>query len=279
MKKIIQVNWKGITLFEQKQEDFISLTDIAKYKNIDFPADVVKNWLRTRNTIEYLWIWEKINNPNFKLVDFDQFRENAWSNSFVMTPTKWIENTKAIWIISKPWKTWWTFAHKDIAFKFASWISPEFELYVIKEFQRLKQEEEQRKIEWWDIKRTIASINYKIQTDAIQKHLIPTLSEFKQKFAYANEADLLNLVIWWKTAKIWENENPELAKNWNMRDYTNVIDLVILANLENFNAEFIKKWLSKEERFEKLLEIAKTQKQALLHKNNESNIKKLESWE
>ncbi|MDD4151314.1 MAG: KilA-N domain-containing protein [Candidatus Gracilibacteria bacterium] len=279
MKKIIQVNGKGITLFEQKQEDFISLTDIAKYKNIDFPADVVKNWLRTRNTIEYLGIWEKINNPNFKLVDFDQFRENAGSNSFVMTPTKWIENTKAIGIISKPGKTGGTFAHKDIAFKFASWISPEFELYVIKEFQRLKQEEEQRKIEGWDIKRTIASINYKIQTDAIQKHLIPTLSEFKQKFAYANEADLLNLVIWGKTAKIWENENPELAKNGNMRDYTNVIDLVILANLENFNAEFIKKGLSKEERFEKLLEIAKTQKQALLHKNNESNIKKLESGE
>jgi hypothetical protein len=272
MQKIIKVQWVEIVLFEQKEEDYISLTDIAKQKNSDFPADVIKNWMRNRGTIEFLWIWEQINNEIFKLVEFDQFRNLAWSNSFVLSPQKWIESTNAIWIISKSWRNGWTFAHKDIAFEFASWISPEFKLYLIKEFQRLKNEENERRVLWWDTKRVIASINYKIQTDAIKAYLIPTLSEFKQKYTYADEADLINLVIFWKTASMWETENPELARKWNMRDYANVVELVVLSNLESFNADFIRQWLSKEARFVKLSEIAKMQMTSLL---KGSQIKKL----
>ncbi|MDD2516475.1 MAG: KilA-N domain-containing protein [Candidatus Gracilibacteria bacterium] len=278
MKKTILVQGKEMVLFEQKkEEDYISLTDIAKYKNAEFPADVVKNWLRTRSTIEFIGIWEKINNAHFKLVEFDQFKNNAGSNSFVLSPQKWIEKTNAIGIISKSGRYGGTFAHKDIALEFASWISQEFKLYIIKEFQRLKQKEKQKKLEGWETKRLIASMNYKIQTDAIQEYLIPTLSEFKQKFAYADEADLINIVIFGKTAKMWEDENPELAKKGNMRDYANVIDLVVLANLENFNADFIKQGVTKEERFERLSQIAKTQKQSLLYINNGKNLKKLEN--
>jgi hypothetical protein len=264
MKKIIKVNWSEIVLFEQKEEDYISLTDIAKKKNKEFPADIIKNWLKTKNTIEFLWLWERINNPSFKLVEFDQFKNEAWSNAFVLSPQKWIEKTNAIWIISKSWRYWWTYAHKDIAFEFASWISVEFKYYLIKEFQRLKDEENERKLLWWDIKRNLAKINYRLQTDAIQTHIIPTLSEFKKQYVYSDEADLLNIIIFWKTAKDWEVENPELAKSWNIRDYAWVIDLSILSNLESFNSEFIKEWLSKEDRFERLSEIAKNQKISML---------------
>lgn len=267
MKKIIKVNWNEIVLFEQKEEDYISLTDIAKKKNEEFPADVIKNWLKTKNTIEFLWLWERINNENFKLVEFDQFKNEAWSNAFVLSPQKWIETTNAIWIISKSWRYGWTYAHKDIAFEFASWISAEFKYYLIKEFQRLKDEENERKLLWWDIKRNLAKINYRLQTDAIQLHLIPTLSEFKQRFAYSEEADLLNIIVFWKTAKEWELENPELAKTENMRDSASIIDISIISNLESFNSEFIKQWLSKEERFERLSEIAKSQRISMLKVN------------
>lgn len=270
MKKIIKVNWNEIVLFEQKEEDYISLTDIAKKKNEEFPADVIKNWLKTKNTIEFLWLWERINNENFKLVEFDQFKNEAWSNAFVLSPQKWIETTNAIWIISKSWRYGWTYAHKDIAFEFASWISAEFKYYLIKEFQRLKDEENERKLLWWDIKRNLAKINYRLQTDAIQLHLMPTLSEFRKQYAYSDEADLLNIIVFWKTAKQWVNENPDLAKNWNIRDYAWVIDLSIISNLESFNSEFIKQKLSKEERFERLSEIAKSQRISMLKVNLEN---------
>lgn len=265
MKKVIKVNWNEIILFEQKEEDYISITDIAKKKNEEFPADVIKNWLKTKNTIEFLWLWERINNENFKLVEFDQFKNEAWSNSFVLSPQKWIETTNAIWIISKSWRYGWTYAHKDIAFEFASWISAEFKYYLIKEFQRLKDEENERRLLWWDIKRNLAKINYRVQTDAIKDYLIPTLPEFKKKYnQYASEADLLNLIVFWKTAKEWGKENPELAKNWNIRDYAWVIDLSILSNLESFNSEYIKQWLTKEERFERLSQITKSQRISML---------------
>jgi len=274
-KQILKVNWNEIVLFQQNEKDFISLTDIAKRKNSEFPADVIKNWLRNKFTLEFIWTWEKINNIDFKLVEFDQFKSEAWSNAFVMTPKKWIESTNAIWIISKSWKYGWTFAHKDIALEFASWISPEFKLYIIKEFQRLKEEEKRRELSGWDIKRSIASVNYKIQTDSIKLNLIPTISEFEQKYAYANEADLINLIIFWKTAKMWEEENPELAKNWNMRDYADVIELIILSNLESFNADYLEQWLTRKERFEKLSKIAQTQKQSLLSDKKLINFKKI----
>ena len=271
VKKIIQAKWTNIVLFEQNEEDFISLTDIARYINSEDPRFVIQNWMRTKFTIEFLWNWEKLNNPDFKRVEFDTFKNEAGSNAFVMTPKKWIENTNAIWIVSKSWRYGWTYAHKDIALEFASWISPEFKLYIIKEFQRLKQEEQEKQRLGWDVKRAIASMNYKIQTDAIQEHLIPTLSEFKQKYAYADEADLINIVVYGQTAKEWRHNNPELAQKWNIRDYSNVIDLVIIANLENINAELIKKWLSKEERFTQLSEIAQSQKKSLRQAYDNNN--------
>lgn len=273
-KQILKVEWNEIVLFQQNERDFISLTDIARYK-WDKPDLIIQNWIRTHNAIEFLWTWERLNNPNFNPFTFEGFKTKTWEGSFVMTPKKWIESTNAIWIISKSWRYGWTFAHKDIALKFASWISPEFELYIIKEFQRLKEEEKRRELSGWDIKRSIASVNYKIQTDSIKFNLIPTISEFEQKYAYANEADLINLIIFWKTAKMWEDENPELAKNWNMRDYADVIELIILSNLESFNADYIEQWLSRKERFEKLWKIAQTQKQSLLSDKKLINFKKI----
>jgi hypothetical protein len=271
MKKVINVNWVEIVLFEQKEEDYISLTDIAKYKDKGKTWLVISHWLSTKFTIEYMWIWEKINNPNFNVTEFGNIKNQAWSNAFILSSSNWIEKTNAIWIISKAWRYGWTYAHKDIAFEFASWISPEFKLYIIKEFQRLKNEENERKLLWWDIKRNLAKINYRLQTDAIQSYLIPTLREFKQKFAYSDEADLLNLIIFWKTAKQWEIENPELAKNWNIRDEADIIEISILSNLESFNSEFIKQGLNKEERFEKLSEIAKSQRNSMLKITKDNN--------
>lgn len=272
MTKLINVLGTKIVLQEQNDFDFISLTDIAKYKS-DKPDLVIQNWIRTHNTIDYLWKWEVLHNPNFNPFIFEGFKSEAWENAFIMTPKKWIENTKAIWIISKPWRYGWTFAHKDIAFKFASWISVEFELYIIKEFQRLKEEELERKNLGWDVKREIAKINYKIQTDAIKDILIPTLWELKKKFIYADEADLLNILVFWKTAKMWRDENKD--EKWNIRDFANVYELVILSNLENFNAELIRKWLSQEERYEILYEIVQNQRKSLI----DDNIKKLEKFE
>ena len=275
MKKIIKVQGVDIVLFEKKDEDYISLTDMVR--NIDNWLSLIEKWMRNKNTIEFLGVWEEVNNPDFNSPEFEGIKNEAWSNRFVLSVKQWIEKTNGIWIVAKSWRYGGTYAHKDIAFEFASWISPQFKYYLIKEFQRLKEEENEKKSLWWDTKRTIAKMNYQIQTDAIQSHLLPTLPDFSKKYAYANEADILNLIIWWKTAKLWVDENPELAKSWNMRDYSNVIDLVILANLENFNAEFMKQWISREERILKMTEIAKTQKQALLKTYNAKNIKKLES--
>jgi len=277
MKKTIQAKWVDIVLYTKNESDYISLTDIARYKNAEHPADVVKNRLRTRNTIEFLGIWEQINNVDFKLVEFDQFKDEAWSNAFVMTPQKRIRETNAIWFISKSWRWWGTYAHKDIAFKFASWISPEFELYIIKDYQRLKQVEEYKQAVWRDAKRMIASMNYKIQTDAIETFLIPSLTDFQQKYAYANEADMLNLIVRWQTAKERREKEPELAKKSNMRDHAHVVDLVILANLESFNAKYIEEGLAKDERYEILAQIAITQKKSLLEQYAHlEDIKKLE---
>lgn len=204
--KQIKINVQGteIAIYTIAQKDYISLTDIAKYRNSGAPADVVKNWLRSRSTIEFLGLWEKLNNPDFKLVEFDQFRNDAGSNYFVLSPKKWIDSTKAIGITSKSGKYGGTFAHQDIAFEFASWISAEFKLYILKEFQRLKQEEiEQNRLEW-NVSRTIAKVNYVIHTDAVKAHLIPEdISKHKRKFIYADEADLLNIALFGMTAMEW----------------------------------------------------------------------------
>lgn len=270
MKKIIAQGLQIYT-FQQNENDFISLTDMARYKNADEPKDVVKNWMRNYSTIEFLGIWEQINNPNFKGVEFDAFKSASGANSFVLSPQKWIEKTNAIGLISRSGNGGGTFAHKDIAFEFASWISAEFKLYLIKEFQRLKIEENERLVLGWDAKRMLTKINYRIHTDAIWENLIPReISKVQANIIFANEADVLNKALFGMTAKEWRDKNPKLAGN--IRDYSDVTQLVCLANLESLNAEFIRQGLSTSEKLLKLNEIAIIQMRSLL---GNSSIKKL----
>ena len=237
------------------EDDFISLTDIARTKNSDAPKDVIKNWLRNKNTIEFLGLWEKINNPDFKGVEFDSFRSEAGLNSFTLSPSQWCERTKAMGIKTKSGRYGGTYAHKDIAFEFASWISAEFKLFLIKEFQRLKEEEIQKQQIGWDIKRTIVKMNYHIHTDAIKNNLIPpVITKNKINFIYATEADLLNVALFGMTAKQWQEKNSD--KKGNIRDYATAEQLVVLANLETLNAEYIKQGLEPKERLKRLNETA-----------------------
>lgn len=243
-----------------EQDDYISLTDIAKVKDSDNPRYIIQNWMRNRNTIEFLGVWETLYNPNFNRVEFDAFRSQAGLNSFVMTPQKWIDATAAIGIISKAGRYGGTYAHKEIAFEFASWISVEFKLYLVKEFERLKAEEMRRF--GWDIKRNLAKINYRIHTDAIKENLIPPeLSAKQTSLVYASEADVLNMALFGMTAKEWRDSHPELKGN--IRDYANVSQLVCLANLENLNAVFISEGLPQAERLARLNAIAISQMQVL----------------
>ena len=229
------------------QSDYISLTDIARHRNPDEPKDVVKNWMRVRSTVEFLGLWEQLNNPNFKGVEFDSFKKEAGSNAFTLSPEKWIKTTNAIGIISKRGKNGGTFAHKDIAFEFASWISPEFKLYIIQDYQRLKEEESYKYSLDWNVKRVLSKANYHIHTDAIKENLIPPeLSKVKQSFVYAGEADLLNVALFGKTARMWRNENPE--KKGNIRDYATIDQLLVLSNMENLNAYLIKEGITQNER-------------------------------
>jgi len=269
--KKVEVLGTEIAIHQQQKEDYISLTDIAKYKNPEHPADVIKNWTRSKDTIEFLGLWERINNPEFKLVEFDQFRNQAGSNSFVLSPQKWIETTNAIGIASKSGKSGGTFAHKDIAFEFASWISTEFRLFLIKEFQRLQEDENNRKQLGWDIKRNLARINYRIHTDAIQKNLIPArVTKEQENSIYASEADVLNVALFGMTAKEWREGNKD--KKGSIRDYANVAQLVCLSNLENLNALFINENVSQPKRLVKLNEIAIQQMRLLIE---DRNVKKL----
>ena len=234
------------------EDDYISLTDIAKHRNPEFPADVVKNWMRLRSTLEFLGLWEELNNPNFNVVDFDQFKNDAGSNAFVMSPQKWIKSTNAIGIVSKSGRYGGgAFAHKDIAFEFASWLSPEFKLYIIKDYQRLKEDEGHRLALDWNVKRILVSANYKIHTDAIKENLIPPeLSKQQQGYVYADEADLLNVVLFGKTAKQWCTENPGVKGN--IRDYATIEQLLVLTNLENLNAYLVNQGTPQPERVKKL---------------------------
>ena len=249
----IKVKGTEITLYTQKEEDYICITDIARYKNPEQTDNLIRNWIRNRNTIEFLGIWELLNNPDFKPVEFDGFRKQAGLNSFTLTPKQWIEKTNAIGIVSKAGRYGGTYAHKDIAFEFAAWISVEFKLYLIKEFQRLKEEE--RKQLGWDIRRNLAKINYRIHTDAIKENLIPPdLSAQQVNFVYASEADVLNMALFGKTAAQWRDENPD--EKGNIRDFANAAQLVCLANLENLNALFINDGLEQKERLQRLNKIA-----------------------
>ena len=253
----IEVQGTSIAVFQSQTDDYISLTDIAKSKENDSrAADVIKNWMRNRGTIEFIGTWEQLHNPNFKVVEFDHFKMNAGLTSFVLSPGKWIERTGAIGIIVKKGRYGGTYAHKDIALEFCSAVSPIFKLYLIKEFQRLK-EKGQGQLEW-NVKRQLTKINYRIHTDAIKENLIPVaLNKQQISFVYASEADVLNMALFGKTAKAWRDENPD--KKGNILDYDNVSQLVCLANLENLNAVFIAEGLSQLERLTRLNQIAISQ--------------------
>lgn len=249
----IKVLEKEIKLYTVKDEDYISLTDMARYKDSERTDYIIQNWLRNRNTIEFLGIWEHLNNSGFNPIEFDGIRKQAGLNSFVLTAKRWIEATNAIGIISKAGRYGGTYAYKDIAFEFASWISVEFKLYLIKEFQRLKEEE--RKTLGWDIRRNLAKINYRIHTDAVKRHLIPPALDKKQtSLVYASEADVLNLALFGLTAAQWREANPE--KKGNIRDDADVTQLVCLSNLENLNALFIAEGMPQSQRLERLNQIA-----------------------
>jgi len=256
------VKGTDIAILVYLEQDYISLTDIARHKNAGFTDDLIRNWLRNRNTIEFLGIWESLNNPGFNSVEFDGFRKTAGLNSFALTPRQWIEKTGAVGILSKPGRYGGTFAHKDIAFEFATWISVEFKLYLIKEFQRLKEDENSRLSLAWNLNRTLSKLNYRIHTDAIQAHLIPAaVTPAQAAVTYATEADLLNVALFGRTAKQWRNANPGL--DGNMRDHATVEQLLVLANLEGMNAELIHMKLSQGERIKRLNQIAIRQMQML----------------
>ena len=265
-KNVIEVRGAAITIVSQKEQDFISLTDIARFKSADRFDDLIRNWLRNRNTVEFLGVWERLNNPSFNPVEFDGIRIQAGLNSFTLTPKQWIEKTRAIGIVSSAGRYGGTFAHKDIAFEFASWISVEFRLYLIKEFQRLKEDENRRLSLAWNLNRTLSKLNYRIHTDAVKAHLIPPeVTPAQAAITYATEADLLNVALFGQTARQWRDANPKLEGN--VRDYAGVEQLLVLANMEGMNAEFIHMGLPQGERLKQLNQIAIRQLQVLTSSN------------
>ena len=271
-----QISAKGFSIqvyTEDFKNDYISLTDIAKYKNTDDPRFVIQNWMRNRNTLEFIGLWEALNNPNFNRVQFDTFRNEAGLNRFTMTPSKWIESTGAIGIVSKAGRYGGTYAHYDIAMEFASWLSPEFKLYIIQDYKRLKEDENSKLSLTWNLHREISKINYKIHTDAIKEYLLKDLTNDQLSFKYASEADMLNVALFNKTAKEWREENPDLKGN--MRDYASINELLVLANMESYNAVLIGKGMDQKERMTELRKLARTQLMSL-EKLGDSSIKKLE---
>jgi hypothetical protein len=261
-KATIEVQGTAVTVLSHASDDYISLTDIAKHKEPDRSDHVIQNWMRNRNTIEFLGIWERLHNADFKPLEFEGFKNKAGLNSFVLTPRQWIDATNAIGLISKPGRYGGTYAHKDITFEFASWISVEFKLYLIKEFQRLKEDENRRLSLAWNLNRTLSKLNYRIHTDAIRAHLIPAaVTPSQAASTYATEADLLNVALFGQTAKQWRDANPALEGN--MREYATIEQLLVLANIEGMNAELIHMELSQGERLKRLNEIAIRQMQVL----------------
>ena len=273
-KETIEAKGFSIQIYtEDFKNDYISLTDIARYKNVHEPKDVVKNWLRVRDTIEFLGLWETIYNPNFKGVEFDSFRKEAGTNAFTLSPQRWIENTSAIGIVSKSGRGGGTFAHPDIAMEFASWISAEFKLYLIQDYKRLKLDENSKLSLGWNLNREISKINYKIHTDAIKEYLLKDLTNEQLSYKYASEADMLNVALFNKRAKQWREENPNLKGN--MRDYASLNELLVLANMESYNAVLIGKGVEQKERMIELRKLARTQLMSI-EKLNNTGIKSLE---
>ena len=269
--KTINVKGRTIILFEKDSQDFISLTDIARYRDAERSDYILQNWMRNRSTIEFIGLWEQFNNPDFNSIEFDGIKNLSGSNGFSLTPKRWIEKTNAKGIISRTGRYGGTFAHTDIAFEFATWLSAEFKFYLIKEFQRLKEDENSRLKLEWDLQRTLSKINYRIHTDAIKENLVPKeLGKQQINFVYATEADLLNVALFGKTAKEWRQENPN-AKG-NVRDEATIEQLVVLSNLESINSVLINHELPQSERIKELNKIAITQMKSLV---NNSQIKKL----
>jgi len=263
----INVEGSEISIIAIDDKDYISLTDMVR--NIENGLALIEKWLRNKNTIEFLGIWEEMYNPDFNSLEFEEIKNEAGMNRFVLSVKQWVEKTNSIGIVAKAGRYGGTYAHKDIAFEFASWVSPYFKLYLIKEFERLK-EEEQKKL-GWDIKRNLAKINYRIHTDAIKNNLIPEkLPKEKINFIYANEADILNMALFGMTAKEWRDENPNLKGN--IRDYADISQLVCLSNLENLNAVFINEGMKQSDRLGKLNSIAIEQMKIL---SEAETVKKL----
>ncbi len=261
--QIITVQGSGIAVITKHEDDYLSITDIARHKNPEEPKDIVKNWMRSKTTIEFLGLWERLHNPNFKGVEFDSFMYQAGTNAFVLSPSKWIESTNAIGIISKPGNNGGTFAHRDIAFEFASWISAEFKLYLLLEFQRLKKTENQSLKLEWNLQRTLAKINYRIHTDAIKEKIIPVpVTRMQAHAIYASEADLLNVALFGQTAKEWRESNP--GREGNIRDHAALEQLVVLSNLESINALLVHQGMKQPERLMQLNETAITQLKSLV---------------
>jgi hypothetical protein len=266
----IEVQGKEIAVYINRGDEYISLTDIARYRDADRSDYILQNWMRNRGTIEFIGLWELFNNPKFNSIEFDGIKNLSGSNSFALTPKRWIETTHAIGIVSKTGRYGGTFAHRDIAFEFASWLSAEFKFYLIKEFQRLK-EEEQKQL-GWTAKRELAKINYRIHTDAIKRNLIPNEITKKQiNHVYANEADVLNVALFGMTAKDWREVNPDLKGN--IRDYANINELICLSNMENLNAVFVGEDMSQSERLLKLNQIAIQQMRILQKVENRKLLK------
>lgn len=275
MQTELDVNNNKIRVMRIDGVDYISLTDLAKYSNSENPANVIIHWMSNRGTFDYIGLWEQLNNKNFNFTEFSEIKNNEVGHaSFTLSPKRWIQRTDAIGIYSKGGKySVGTFAHPDIAFEFASWLSPEFKLYLIKEFERLKRNESYQYQVEWNANRILSKVNYVIHTDAIKNFIVPTLTEEQKRFAYAEEADVLNVALFGMTAKEWREKNPELAQNGNIRDYTDLLHLVILNNLENTNAEMILHNIPQRERLINLNESARRQMRVL--KDNKG-IKDLE---
>lgn len=261
-----------IGIIKYGNSEYISLTDLARYADADDPRYPIQNWMRNKDVISYLGLWESVNNPKFKRVEFDTFKNESGSNKFKISPQKWINETNAIGIISKSGNGGGTYAHCDIALEFASWLSPEFKFYLITEFERLKKQESyQYKVEW-QASRLLSKVNYLMHTDAIKDEIVPNLTDEQKNFVYASEADILNVALFGMTAKEWRKQNPKLAENGNIRDYTDLLHLIILNNLENTNAELIKLGLSQQERLIRLNNSAKKQINLL---KNDDRVKQL----
>jgi hypothetical protein len=265
MSKTIKIKDIEVRIRTAKDNnDYICLTDMAKLKNNSSPDDVIKNWMRVRYTIDFLGIWESIYNPDFNPVEFDGFRKSSGENSFTLSPTKWIESVNAIGITSKSGRyDGGTYAHKDIAFEFGTWLSPELKLYLIKEFQRLKEDENKKLSLEWNVNRTLSKLNYRIHTDAIKRHIIPNMiTKEQERCIYADEADVLNVALFGKTAKQWRDENS--VREGNIRDHASIEQLLVLANMESVNAEFIRTHIPQNERLKRLNQTAISQLQALI---------------